>query len=304
MKSIPVLLAFLSGVSFSANGLQAHTPQGALEEIATADKPEVLARHLPEPVQKSIELLPLPQKQQVLDKLLSLKAEQFSGCTVRRASDGDAWEIMDANGASRGKVKLAHVFISGLDALLSLTFDVDRSSQRFLVAMHLEGDDWRIDDFGSWDHTELGLAKLVHQPTELEKNEAAAQETLNAIRTALRNYAQQFPRIGYPPQLQMLIGAEGKEPSEDHAGLLDASFAPEPLIKDGYEFSYTLTRRSDVRLIGTLPVGDRGEFQLVAAPIDFYKTGSKRYLATSSELHVTTENRGATEDDPAPDDQQ
>jgi hypothetical protein len=303
MKTVVVLLLFLLGISFSASGLQARTPQAALEEIATADKPEVLARHLPEPLQSSIEVLPPPQKQQVLDKLLSLKAEQFSGCAVRRTSNGDAWEITDARGVSKGKVKLANVFISGLDALLSLTLEADSSSQRFIVAMRLEGDDWRIDDFGSWDHTELGLGKLVHQLTELEKNEAAAEETLSAIRTALNNYAQQFPQSGYPAQLQMLLGAgDKKEASEEHAGLLDASFAPEPLIKDGYEFRYSLTRRSEVRYIGPLAIGDRGDFQLIATPIDFGRTGSKRYLVTSSEFHVTTENREATEDDPTPDD--
>jgi hypothetical protein len=168
--------------------------------------------------------------------------------------------------------------------------------------MHLEDGDWRIDDFGSWDHTELGLGKLVHQPTQLEKNEAATEETLNAIRGALVNYAQQYPRTGYPTHLQMLVGAAGKEASEEQAGLPDASFAPEPLIKNGYEFRYTLTRRGSLRYIGPHAIPDRGDFQLIARPLDFGKTGSKNYLVTPSRLHVTTENREATEDDPAPED--
>ena len=79
MNKLCVLLTFLSAASLSMRGLQAGTPQAALEEIATTDKPDVIVRHLPEPVQKSIEILTRSQKQQVLDKLLSMKAERLDG---------------------------------------------------------------------------------------------------------------------------------------------------------------------------------------------------------------------------------
>ena len=71
-----------SSISIPAYSLQANTPQGALEEIATADKPEILVRHLPEPIQKSIEALPKPKKLEVLSQLMQMKAEQFDNCTV------------------------------------------------------------------------------------------------------------------------------------------------------------------------------------------------------------------------------
>lgn len=35
--------------------------------------------------------------------------------------------------------------------------------------MHLEDDEWLIDDFGQWEKSDLGLTKLLHQPTAIEK---------------------------------------------------------------------------------------------------------------------------------------
>ena len=113
-----VLVALLIALPLRAAALQANTPEAALEEIATADKPEIIARHLPEPVRKRIEELPHQARLQVLQKLLELKSSEFNGCTVRRVADSSAWEIVDQNGNTKGKVKLADTFISGLDAML------------------------------------------------------------------------------------------------------------------------------------------------------------------------------------------
>ena len=294
MKSHWLLATLLSSVPLFA--WQETTPQAALEELATATKPEAIARHLPEPVQKSIEVLPKPQKQLVLDQLLEMKNTQFHGCSIRPAHDSDGWEILDENGDSKGKVRLANAFVSGVDALLPLELEFSDSTQEFIVTMHLEGDEWRIDDFGPWEKNDLGLGKLVHQPTELEQNEAAARETLSTLIGALQHYASRFPKTGFPFNLRMLTTSmeseniyAGKEP------LLDESFAAEPLIKNGYIFQYLLTS-----------VGDGGEhgwgsYEITATPVEFGKTGSKSYMADPN-LHVTSQNRPATDDDPVPQD--
>ena len=113
MKSHWLLATLLSAVpSYS---LQGTTPQAALEELATATKPEAIARHLPEPVQKGIEVLPRMQKQLVMDQLLEMKNTQLHGCSVRPAHDSEGWDILDENGNSKGKVRLANAFISGVD---------------------------------------------------------------------------------------------------------------------------------------------------------------------------------------------
>ncbi|HEY2495647.1 MAG TPA: hypothetical protein VGK24_01150 [Candidatus Angelobacter sp.] len=48
MKSHWLFIALLAAIRLHA--LQGATPQTALEEIATATKPETIVRHLPEPV--------------------------------------------------------------------------------------------------------------------------------------------------------------------------------------------------------------------------------------------------------------
>jgi hypothetical protein len=294
MKTRWLLATLLSAVPLYA--WQGTSPQAALEELATATKPETIARHLPEPVQKSIEVLPRLQKQLVMDQLLEMKNTQLHGCSVRPAHDSEGWEILDEDGNSKGKVRLANAFISGVDALLPLELELSGNTEDFIVTMHLEGDEWRIDDFGPWEKNDLGLGKLVHQPTEMEQNEAAARDTINMLVGALQRFASRFPKTGFPFNLRMLTTS--LEPENVYSGsgpLLDESFAADPLIKNGYIFQYLLTSVGDGQQQGW------GSFEITATPVEFGKTGSKNYLANPS-LHVTSQNRPAADDDPAPQD--
>jgi hypothetical protein len=237
MKSHWLLATLLSAVPLYA--WQGTSPQAALEELATATKPETIARHLPEPVQKSIEVLPRLQKQLVMDQLLEMKNTQLHGCSVRPAHDSEGWEILDEDGNSKGKVRLANAYISGVDALLPLELELSGNTEDFIVTMHLEGDEWRIDDFGPWEKNDLGLGKLVHQPTEMEQNEAAARDTINMLVGALQRFASRFPKTGFPFNLRTLTTSLQPENVYSGSGpLLDESFAAEPLIKNGYIFQY------------------------------------------------------------------
>jgi len=292
MKSHWLLATLLSAAPVFA--WQGTTPQAALEELATATKPEVIARHLPEPVQKSIEVLPKLQKQLIMDQLLEIKNTQLHGCSVRPAHDSEGWEILDSDGNSKGKARLANAFISGVDALLPLELDLDDGPQEFIVTMHLEDDEWRIDDFGPWDKNDLGLAKLLHQPTEMEKNEAAATGTIHTLIRALNSYASALPRTGYPSGLRVLTTPIESGNDEENNALLDDSFAVDPLIKDGYVFRYVRTS------IGGYE-GAWGSFEITATPVEFGKTGSKNYLANPT-FHATSQNLPATNDDPVPQD--
>ena len=295
MKSRWLLVALLSGVPSYA--WQNATPQAALEEIATATKPEIIARHLPEPVQKSIEVLPKAQKQHVMEQLLEMKASQLGGCTIRPAQNSEGWEIIDGKGASKGKVKVANAFISGVDALLPLEIDLSDGPQAFIVTMHLEGDEWRIDDFGPWEKNDLGLGKLLHQPTEMENNEAAAKETLRELMNALRHYGSRFPRSGFPSTLRVLTEPmEPENPDTSKEPLLDDAFAADPLIKNGYQFRYLLIS------VGNGERTDPGSYEITAFPLEFGKTGSKNFLADPYRIHATAENRPATAEDPGPED--
>ena len=294
MKTHWLLATLLSAAPLYA--WQGTTPQAALEELATATKPETIARHLPEPVQKSIEVLPKLQKQLVMDQLLEMKNTQLHGCSVRPAHDSEGWEILDEDGNSKGKVRLANAFISGVDALLPLELELSGNTEDFIVTMHLEGDEWRIDDFGPWEKNDLGLGKLVHQPTEMEQNEAAARDTINTLVGALQRFASRFPKTGFPFNLRTLTTSLQPENVYSGSGpVLDESFAAEPLIKNGYIFRYLLTSVGDGQQQGW------GSFEITATPVEFGKTGSKNYLANPS-LHVTSQNRPAADDDPAPQD--
>jgi hypothetical protein len=276
---------------------QGATPQAALEEIASTTQPEVIARHLPEPVQKRIEALPAAKKQAILKSLLELKSSQLQDCTVRPAHEGSGWEIIDEDGDLKGKVTLDNAFISGLEAMLPLRFETPGGdSQSFIVTMHLEDDEWRIDDFGPWTKTDLGLAKLLHEPTEMEDNEAAARKTLTTIYRALMNYATVHPAVGYPSGLRALIAPLVLR----HHGvtvemsMLDESFTADPLIRNGYRFRYQQTGTGN----GT--TDDVGSFELTAVPVEFGKTGGKSFFINENgRLRTTTENRPATAQDRA-----
>ena len=286
-------------MSFHAAALQANTPEAALMEIATADKPEIIIRHLPDPIKKRIEDLPKPQKQEVMQKLLEMKSQQFNECTLRPAADAEseAWEVLDSDGQAKGKVRLATAFISGLDALLPLQFEGRDGSHMFIVTMRLEGHEWRIVDFGPWDKADTGLTKLLHQPTVMEKNEASAKETLRMLLRDVNAYAARFPLSGYPERLGLMtLPAPPPYRFLPGAGaLLDKSFASDPVVKDGYEFRYLLTSAGD----GHSP----GEFAITAAPLEFGTTGSRNYRIThTGGIDCTTENRPATDEDSCPDD--
>ena len=289
--------------------VQGTSPQSALEEIATTTEPEVLARHLPETVHKSIEQLPKVKKQAIMDQLMQLKDSKLGNCTVRPARDSDGWEIVDENDDVTGKVRLDNAFISGLDAMLPLRIESDGSTHTFIVGMHLEDQEWRIDNFGPWQKADLGLEELLHEPTEMEKNEAAARATLKEIQQAALDFFYTHPNAGFPSSLKQMTEASrppqvdeqqagqetSDEPSQGQAAqsLLDESYAADPLIKNGYSFRYLNTG---------FPSGQQdsfGTFEVIAVPVEYGKTGTKSYfLNQNGVMHATTENRPATEQDP------
>ena len=287
------LISLLTSVPLYA--WQGTTPQAALEEIASTTKPEVLIQHLPEPVQKRIEALPAAKKQEILKKLLELKSEQLKDCTVRAAQDGDGWEVVEEDGTVKARVKLENAFISGIDAILPIEIKSEDATQSFIVKMRLEDHEWRIDDLGHWEKMDLGITDLLHEPTEMEKNEAAARETLTRIEGALTRYAGANPQTGYPSSLKALtVGPANVKPELwRYFGILDDSFAGDPLIRNGYRFRYLVTNAGG---------GEQGpgEFEIVAVPTEFGVTGKKSfYLDQDGAIHMTTENRPANDGDQA-----
>src|SRR5262249_62288855 len=135
---------------------------------------------------------------------------------------------------------------------------------------------------------------------------------------ALFNYAIAHPGIGYPRSLAALtepiqeeiqeiqqiqevedvviLDGGDTKPQGNVSRLLDESYAADPLIKAGYRFRYLQTGTGN---------GDEnsfGSFEITATPVEFGKTGARNYLLDGRGIHVTMENRLATQQDPAPQD--
>ena len=75
-----------------------NTPEAALEEMATADKLEVLAKHLPVKVQQAIEQLDEKGKKEIANKLLVKSHMEQDGTTFSKSDDGTVWELKNAKG--------------------------------------------------------------------------------------------------------------------------------------------------------------------------------------------------------------
>lgn len=164
--------------------------------------------------------------------------------------------------------------------------------------MRLEEGEWRVIGYGPWEHKSLEADDFLHGllPDEQAASAATAAATLRTLNTALVTYATTYPEVGLPASLQQLSGASGSEPSSQHAMLMDPAFAAAPLIKDGYEFRYTMIEPGAIN-----PETDKepqGRYTITATPVEFGKTGSQSFFTDQScVVRSTRENREANEND-------
>lgn len=298
-----------------------NTPEAALEEMATADKLEVMVKHLPVKVQEAIEKLDEKEKKEISEKLLVKSHIERDGGRFTKSEDGRSWEIRNGKGEVEAAIKLVDSFISGTEALLSLQLvdhpaaqdnkesgsHVDptprrgRDNQFILVSMRLEEGEWRVIGLGPWEHKNLEADDFLQGflPDKQAGDATAAASTLRTLNTALVTYATTYPQTGLPASLQQLSGASGSEPSSQHAMLMDPAFATVPLIRDGYEFRYTLIEPGAINPeTDKEPQEPQGRYTITATPVEFGKTGSKSFFTDQScVVRFTTENRAANEND-------
>jgi hypothetical protein len=297
---------------------QGNTPESALEELVTAEKVEVAVRHLPVSIEQAISKLNANQKKALSDKLLVRSLLKSDGVTFNKSDDGAGWEIKNEKGQVEGVIKLKNSFVSGTEALLSLEFIQHRESdenkdsqstseppppiesenqQLVLVSMKLEGNEWRVIGFGPWRQKNIQASDFFKEElNQQEANAAVALSTLRVMNTSLVTYSTTYPKVSLPYRLEQLTGTPDEEPSAEHAMLLDPAFNASPLIKDGYEFRYTLVDAGQINPA----TGNRegGHYQITATPVEFGKTGSKSFFTDETAvIRVTIENREATEND-------
>jgi hypothetical protein len=296
---------------------QGNTPESALEEMVTAEKLDSVTRHLPVQIQLAIEKLDTKDKKEVSAKLLVRSRMQQDGVTYSKRDDGVTWELKNEKNEPEGRVRLKNSFISGSDALLMLEFtdlhhgegkdsqsnsdaasEDDKNKQLVFVGMRLEEGEWRLIRFGAWEAKSLEADDLLPHiaPHTSEANAAVAVSNLRTLNTALITYATTYPEVGLPANLQQLSGKTESEASSEHAMLLDPSFMAAPLLRDGYEFRYTLIDPGPI----DPATGKRhdGSYRISATPIEFGKTGMKSFFTDESAvIRSTIENREATEND-------
>lgn len=257
------------------------TPEAAFQEFATTEKPALFERHLPASLQESLDQLSPDQKEQVLDKFMVSRMVKKEGITVHATNDPRVFELSRQDHPS-ATLTLKNSFVDGTDALLLMEIKEDKSSQIVLVKLQLQDDDWRVEQFGPWDSRALESDELLQQILPARRNEARAVSILRMMNTALAKYARSFPNVGYAPTLTALSGAEGAQPSPEHAFILES--LADPLVREGYTFQYT-------RISGS-------HYQITASPLKYGRSGARNFFTDETGvIRYTTEDRAATEQD-------
>lgn len=305
-----ILIAVLIAVLFCTNcafAFQSSTPEGALEEMATADTLDTVTKHLPLSVQEAIDKLGAKEKEQIAKKLLFRNLMASQGLTLRKKDDGSAWEVINEKHQLEGSIKLSKSFISGNEAMLMLEateikssdsngepapdHNQERTRQRMLVSMRLQEGEWRVMEVGPWTPKSLEAGDFLGRLGQGTNGDAAAEATLRILNSILETYKTTYPEVGFPENLQSLAGPDGAQVSAQHAMMLDPSFMASPLIKGGYQFQYTLVDSGAGK-------DNKGRYRITATPVEFSKNGARSlFTDETGVIRATTDQRDANEND-------
>jgi hypothetical protein len=278
-----VVLLLIMG-SASALACQAGTPEGALEEMATATDVETLLKHFPVKVQGTVEKLPLPKRAVIVERFLVAKNAESQGGQLIKTADGRGLELVNREGQVMAAVRLKRSFVSGSDALVEL--EVKEQSQQWeqaMVEMHYAEGEWRLIKVGSWRGMDVESEFMPRELAAVEPDESAVASMLRTVNTALVTYAIAYPEVGFPVGLQALSGSGDQEPAQDHAMLLDDRFLPTTPIMDGYEFHYR--------------AADQSHYQITATPVETGKGKKSFFTDESCVIRSTAEGRPANASD-------
>ena len=299
---------------------QAGNPVTALEELVTAENATDAARHYPLPVQQAIEGLTEEEKTEAAKVLVISQKLRERGYELHRTSNPIQWEMVNANGGNdRTTFTLLNSFISGVDAVVFVRVDFFSEDGTNTVvkaaSLCLDAGEWRIKSVQNWVRQyDFASEELVQRLTPEGRNEIQAVATLYEIHRALMRYYYSYPDAGFPLSLATLSGPaeaptpetaqeapssrevdEPEEPSKpvvpQYAHMLDPGFMLIPVVKNGYEFRYTLIDP------GTSDKS-AGSFQITATPLQFGKSGNRSFfIDRSSLIRFTKDDREANEND-------
>ena len=279
-RSAAVLLLIVASISASA--FQYGTPEGALEEMATANDFDTLLKHLPVKVQSSLEKATTATRASILGRLLLRKSIESQGGQLNRNADGRGLELVDREGQVMGAVRLKNTFISGTDALVELEIrERNHQWELAMIEMHYQDNEWRVMRAGDWRSADFESEFMP--PVEVtDPDQASAAAALLTLNAALATYSTAF--AGYPAALQALSGSDDQASSQDHAKLVDESFVQPSPVKYGYEFRYSAT--------------DRKHYQITAVPLNTGKDKKSLFTDETCVVRVASQNRPANASDP------
>jgi hypothetical protein len=149
--------------------------------------------------------------------------------------------------------------------------------------MRYEANEWRLAEVGEWRGTDVE-SELLPKGAATEVHGSSAASMLRTLNTAIITYASTYPDVGYPNSLAALSGQANQEPAPHHAMLLDPTFAQEPVIRNGYQFRYTLTGQE--------------HYQITATPVQQNDGLESFFTDETAVIRATKETRPATASDP------
>lgn len=288
MKAVVQLLLaliLLVGATRSAS-CQAATPEAALEELVTTESITDALKHLPPEAQKIMESLNPEDKKEFAQRMLPQAWLKRQHVTLTR--EGTEWKLMRGEQRQLYEISIAGSMISGTDALLRLLLN---HSDEMLVSMRLQEGEWRVTAFGSWSPKRIDSGEILRRLTPMGTNEAAALETLEEIRSAVNQYSWKHSETGYPANLQALSVPDNQDDEKETANAIDPSLLAIPLIRNGYEFHYTLLSAA----------GDdngNGHISITAVPVEFRRSGERSFLTDETgAIRFTSADRTANEND-------
>ena len=273
-------------VCFPAIGSCAGTPESTLEEVVFTDQIDVVIQHLPDSIADAFRNLSPEDRNRAAEALLVKKRMAKEGIRISQTG-AEEWQVADDKGETKGRVRLKHSFVSGIDALIVLELQEQRedhesrSPSLAFISMQLQDGEWRIMQLGGGELRNIEDMLSELKPSS-DHNDASAVGSLRTLNTALITYQATYPDAGFAPTIESL-GGDG-QPSPQRAGLIDPTLASG--MKSGYRFQYTRTSSSS--------------YTITARPVEFGKTGTRNFFTDESGvIRSTREDREANAGDEA-----
>jgi len=233
------LILWLTAVS--SPGQQHAAPQTArqaLLEIFMSQTPGALEKHLPESARRVLVHGGAGRENSVLQEFSSMRGQLLrEGNEVQVFDDGPMLLVEeDKSDHERTEVLVEGDDLSSDEDTIEVSFHVYRDGQvvdlpvipRVTFSMRLEDDIWRLNELTVALHVPLNDPEYLNgwRKRQDETAEARVVGAVRTVNTAEISYAAMYPERGFTCKLSELGGTNvAKEPSPDHAMLIDSSLA-------------------------------------------------------------------------------